>query len=51
VMVIAYNMKINDTPFYKKQLPAPVLPEIPFDVDMETVDRIKRENIFGFQNW
>ena len=50
LMVIAYNIKNKDTPFYKKQLPAPVLPEIPFEVDMETVDRIKRENIFGFQN-
>ena len=50
LMVIAYNIKIKDTPFYENQLPAPVLPEIPFEVDMETVDRIKRENIFGFQN-
>ena len=50
LMVIAYNMKIKATPFYENQLPAPVLPEIPFEVDMETVDRIKRENIFGFQN-
>jgi len=44
LMMIAYNMRIKDTPFYKKQLPAPVLPEIPFDVDMETVDRIKSSN-------
>jgi len=51
LMMIAYNMKIKDTPFYKKQLPATVSPEIPFDVDMETVDRIKRKNTFGFQNW
>ncbi len=48
LMVIAYNMKIKDTPFYRNQLPAPILPEIPFDVDMKTLDRIKRENIFGF---
>lgn len=44
LMMIAYNMRIKDTPFYKKQLPALVLPEIPFDVDMETVDRIKSSN-------
>jgi len=41
LMVIAYNMKIKDTPFYEKQLPAPVLPDIPFEVDMKTVDRIR----------
>lgn len=48
LMVIAYNMKFKDTPFYRNQLPAPVLPEIPFDVDMETVDRIKMGMGFGF---
>ncbi len=41
LMVIAYNMKIKDTPFYEKQLPAPALPDIPFEVDMKTVDRIR----------
>ncbi|MEE8430791.1 MAG: ribonuclease H-like domain-containing protein [Candidatus Desulfatibia sp.] len=50
LMVIAYNMKINATPSYRNLLPAPVLPEIPFEVDLKTLDRIKRENIFGFQN-
>jgi len=43
LMVIAYNMKINDTPFNLNQSPAPVLPEIPFEVDFETIDRIKRD--------
>lgn len=42
LMVMAYNLKINETPFYANQLPAPVLPEIPFAVDLKTVDRIKR---------
>ncbi|MBC8431799.1 MAG: ribonuclease H-like domain-containing protein [Desulfobacterales bacterium] len=41
LMVIAYNMKIKDTPFYEKHLSAPVLPDIPFEVDMKTVDRIR----------
>jgi len=41
LMVIAYNMKIKDIPFYDNQLPAPVLPEVPFEVDIETVERIK----------
>jgi hypothetical protein len=40
-MVIAYNLKIKDTPFYENQLPEPVfLPENPFKVDMETVERV-----------
>ena len=47
LMVITYNMKINDTPFYGNQLPDPVLPAIPFEVDMETVERI-RTSLFVF---
>jgi hypothetical protein len=31
-------------------LPEPVLPEIPFEVNMETVERIKNENIYAFEN-
>jgi uncharacterized protein len=50
LMVISYNSKINHTPFYRNQLPEPVLPEIPFEVDMETVERIKSENIYAFEN-
>lgn len=41
LMVIAYNLKIKDTPFYENQLPEPVfLPGNPFKVDLETVERI-----------
>jgi uncharacterized protein YprB with RNaseH-like and TPR domain len=40
LMVIAYNIKIKGTPFYGNPLPSPILPGIPFDVDMETVRRI-----------
>lgn len=47
LMVIAYNMKIKGTPFYENHLAAPVLPEIPLDVDLETVDRIRMETGFG----
>lgn len=50
LMVIAYNMKIKDTPFYRNQLPAPVLPEIPFEVDLETVERIKSDVGFQFNH-
>lgn len=42
LMVIAYNMKINDMPFPQDRLPEPVSPRIPFDADMATVNRIKR---------
>ena len=44
LMVMAYNMKIKDTPFNKShQLPLPIVPEIPFKPDLITIDRIKRE--------
>jgi len=43
LMVIAYNLKIEDTPFYLNSLPEPVLPETPFDVDIDTVKRIRSE--------
>jgi len=48
LMVIAYNMQIKDTPFYDNQLPTPILPEIPFDADMDTVERIRMGMGFGF---
>lgn len=40
LMVIAYNIRIKDTPFYGSPLALPILPGIPFNVDMETVRRI-----------
>lgn len=43
LMIIAYNLKIKDTPFYGSELPAPILPEIPFDIDKKTVARIKND--------
>jgi len=48
LMVIAYNLKIEDTPFYEKQLAEPVLPEIPFEVDLKTVERVRREELLKF---
>ncbi len=47
LMVISYNLKIKNTPFYNNKLQEPVLPEIPFEVDMETVKRIRSENIYA----
>lgn len=46
LMVMAYNMKIDDTPFHQDQLPEPTLPYIPFEVDRPTVDKINKE--YGF---
>lgn len=48
LMVMAYNLKIKNTPFYKNRLPEPVSPRIPFNVDRETVSRIRRENIHAW---
>jgi len=42
LMVMAYNMKIKDTPFIDThEIPLPKLPEIPFKPDLATIDRIK----------
>ncbi|OEU78619.1 MAG: exonuclease [Desulfobacterales bacterium S5133MH4] len=43
LMVIAYNLKLKDTPFSQShQLDSPSVPEIPFKADRETVERIKQ---------
>jgi len=46
LMVMAYNMKIKDTPFHQNQLSKPVMPLVPFAADMKTVDRIRRAHSF-----
>ena len=44
LMVMAYNMKVEDTPFFDTyQLPVPQTPKIPFEPDPATIDRIKHE--------
>ena len=48
LMVIAYNLKIDKTPFFSNKLAEPVLPEIPFEVDMKTVERVRREEFLKF---
>ncbi len=48
LMVIAYNLKIKNTPFYENQLPEPVLPKNPFEVDRMVVEKIKGE--MGFRD-
>jgi uncharacterized protein YprB with RNaseH-like and TPR domain len=46
LMVIAYNLKIKDTPFYRDLLPEPDLPNSPFRADIETVKRIRSRQIY-----
>jgi len=48
LMVMAYNMKIMETPFSDiLKLPLPRLPEIPFKPDHATIDRLKRSAVFS----
>ena len=43
LMVMAYNLKVRDTPFAAShELPVPVQPDIPFTPDAETVGRIRQ---------
>ena len=51
LMVIAYNLKIEQTPFYENQIPEPVLPEIPFAADIKTVKRIKGVLEHGYADY
>ncbi len=44
LMVLTYNMKLRGTPFFRThQLPEPTRPNIPFEADRQTIDRIKRQ--------
>ncbi len=44
LMVLAYNMKLKDTPFYQThQLREPPQPDVPFEADRKTVERIKKQ--------
>jgi uncharacterized protein len=46
-MVMAYNLKLKDTPFRETHdLPLPTTPAIPFKADLATVDRVK--NVGGW---
>ena len=49
LMIMAYNMKLKETPFFETHhLSPPSSPDIHFDVDVKTVEKIKRENVYGF---
>ena len=45
LMVMAYNMNIKNTPFYHElEIELPPLPDIPFQTDLDTLDRLKYHN-------
>jgi hypothetical protein len=49
-MVMAYNLKLKDTPFCgTHDLPQPNMPEIPYKTDLATVDRVKK--MVGWSPW
>jgi hypothetical protein len=47
----SYNLKLKETPFNEShQLALPSSPEIPFQADLQAIDRIKRA-IGGYMGW
>ena len=49
LMVIAYNLKVAQTPFAESlRLPPPAAPAIPFTADMPTVSRLRRQYYGGW---
>jgi len=49
LMVLAYNLKLKETPFIEShllELPSP--PQFPFQADLETIERIKRQVIENY---
>jgi hypothetical protein len=51
LIVLSYNLKLKETPFNEShQLDHPSSPEIPFQADLETIERIKKEN-GGYMGW
>ena len=50
LLVKAYNLKLKETPFARtRKLPPPVTPENPFQPDRETVNRLKHEFAWRFE--
>ena len=51
LMVIAYNMKLKDTPFYSThKLLSPDTPVNPFEADLETIERIRFSHVWDLSN-
>jgi hypothetical protein len=54
LLVLAYNLHVQDTPFSAShRVPLPVQPVVPFTVDRETIDRLKRQgpSAGGWSSW
>jgi uncharacterized protein len=49
LLVKAYNLKLKETPFFAEyRLPMPVVPDIPYKADHETIERIRHEYHWRF---
>lgn len=46
LMIMAYNMKLKETPFHESHIPMARMPKIPFSPDFDTIQRIKRSSAF-----
>ncbi|MBF0121343.1 MAG: ribonuclease H-like domain-containing protein [Desulfobacterales bacterium] len=54
LMVMSYNMKLKDTPFYDThKIPLPSKPVIPFQADVATIKKIKKDSLSSipWHNW
>jgi uncharacterized protein YprB with RNaseH-like and TPR domain len=52
LMVIAYNLKLQGTPFVEShRLPRPVPPPNPFHADRVTIERIRRDRVGWYAPW
>ncbi|MFL6215848.1 MAG: ribonuclease H-like domain-containing protein [Blastocatellia bacterium] len=52
LLVKAYNMKLNETPFYNThRIAAPTPPQIPFKADHDTIQRLRHNTTFSYYGW
>jgi hypothetical protein len=52
LMVIAYNKKLQGTPFADShRLPLPPTPPNPLKADRETIERLQREQVGWYGSW
>lgn len=52
LIILSYNLKLKETPFNEThQLPMPSSPEIPFQADLETIERIKSAMVGSYRMW
>ncbi len=52
LMVLAYNLKLRETPFSETHQIGPLAyPTLPFQPDLETIDRIKSQIVLAMSDW